>query len=322
MCDKGTKPGFWNLDAVLAGPCETIFITEGELDAAALVESGLPIDSVLSVPAGAKKLNDKDPDRGFGYVQDAIAAGLKRIKRFVLCVDADDPGCDLREALAYVLGKARVSFVNWPEGCKDANEMLLANGPGALHDLVEYGAVPWPVSIYRMSGIPEPGPIKTWDPGFPEWESRIRVAPSMLSVVTGYPGHGKSQFFTQLWFQVAKAYDLQVFVVSFETRPKPHMRRQLRSLHAGVLERDMMSQQITTADEWIEEHYLFGSPEGDQSPTLEWFLNLAECAVIRYGAKVVLLDPWNRLEACRAPGDRKPTTSAAVSVRCMIFHKL
>ena len=78
----------------------------------------------------------------------------------VLCVDADDPGCDLREALAYVLGKARVSFVNWPEGCKDANEMLLANGPGALHDLVEYGAVPWPVSIYRMSGIPEPGPIK------------------------------------------------------------------------------------------------------------------------------------------------------------------
>ena len=65
----------------------------------------------------------------------------------------------------------------------------------------------------------------------------------------------------------------------------------------------MMSQQITTADEWIEEHYLFGSPEGDQSPTLEWFLNLAECAVICYGAKVVLLDPWNRLEACRAPGE-------------------
>ena len=81
VCDKGTKPGFWNLDAVLAGPCETIFITEGELDAAALVELGLPIDVVLSVPAGAKKLNDKDPDRGFGYVQDAIAAGLKRIKR-------------------------------------------------------------------------------------------------------------------------------------------------------------------------------------------------------------------------------------------------
>ena len=32
---------------------------------------------------------------------------------------------------------------------------------------------------------------------------------------------------------------------------------------------------------------------------LEWFLELAEVAVVRHGARIVQIDPWNRLEAAR-----------------------
>jgi twinkle protein len=39
-------------------------------------------------------------------------------------------------------------------------------------------------------------------------------------------------------------------------------------------------------------------------PTLEWFLDKAETAVIRYGCRIVQLDPWNRLEASRGAGER------------------
>jgi len=298
----GTKPGFWNLDAVLAGSCETVCIVEGELDALSLVEAGLPVDSVLSVPTGARERNDDGPERGFGYVKDALA-GLRRAKRFVLCVDADGPGRDLREALAAILGKARVLFVDWPEGIKDANDMLLADGAAALRELVEHGAVEWPVrGLYDVYQIPEPAPITTWDPGFPEWGGRIKVAPGMMSVVTGYPGHGKTVFFTQFWFQIAKQYDLMVMLAPFETRPKPHLVRQLRTLHSGLLVRNMSQAQIAAADRWIYEHYRFAL-NGDEQPTLEWFLEKAEYAVIRFGATVILVDPWNRLESAQAPGE-------------------
>ncbi len=46
----GGKLCFYNLNNALSGPLDAIYIVEGEWDAAALIEAGLPIDSVLSVP--------------------------------------------------------------------------------------------------------------------------------------------------------------------------------------------------------------------------------------------------------------------------------
>jgi twinkle protein len=92
--------------------------------------------------------------------------------------------------------------------------------------------------------------------------------------------------------------DARAIVASFENRPKPHMRRQLRTLYSGKLEKDMSAADVAAADRWIDERYLFGV-HPDQRPTLDWFLETAEVAVIRRGARIVLLDPWNRLEGGR-----------------------
>ncbi len=46
---------FYNLDNALSGPLDTLYIVEGEWDVAALVEAGLSIDSVISVPNGARE---------------------------------------------------------------------------------------------------------------------------------------------------------------------------------------------------------------------------------------------------------------------------
>ncbi len=297
----GFKLAFWNIERVLESKADEVYIVEGELDACALVEAGVPPNRVLSVPNGAKTKPAEDPkdQRGYAYVEDALKAGLSRVKKFIWVGDSDDPGRALRADMVRLLGPARFWFVDWPEGCKDANDYLKSDGPEALLDRVSEGAQPWPVAgLYKLSELPEPPSFTLWNPGFPEWENKIMLAPRTLSVATGHPGHGKTQLWGQIWFQVAQQYGVIPCIASFETRAKPHLRRQLRSLYIGKLEREMSEQETRKADAWINEHYLF-LVHPDQRPTLEWFLDTAEVAVVRHGARVIQVDPWNRLEAAR-----------------------
>lgn len=299
--NEGFKLSFWNLDRVLRSASDVVYVVEGECDACALVESGISADCVLSVPNGAKAkpADDAKTALGYAYVEEALEAGLSKVKRFVWCGDADGAGHSLRADMVQLLGAARFWFVDWPEGIKDANDMLLKDGGEALRELVTDGGLPWPVAgIYTLSGLPEPAPMVLWEPGFPEWEKRVRLAPRTLSVVTGHPGHGKTALWNQIWFNVVRAYDLKICQASFETRPKPHIRRQLRTLIHGDLEFKLSDDERARADEWINQHYLF-LVHPDSRPTLDWFLDMAEVAVIRHGAKIIQLDPWNRLEGSR-----------------------
>lgn len=317
----GGKVAFFNLDRVLTAAPETVFITEGEFDAAALVECGISADQVLSVPSGApeKPTPDNEPLTGYAYALDALKAGLSRAKRFVWCGDGDDAGLALRMNMARILGVARFWFVEWPEGIKDPNAMLEADGPDALREIVTAGAQPWPVSgLYRMSELPDRPPLTTWSPGFPEWESKVLLAPGAMSVVTGHPGHGKTQLFTQIWFNIARRYGIGVALASFETLPKPHGRRNLRTLFSGKLEKDMSDEEKRRADAFINERYWWLFHE-DQRPTLQWLLDRAEVAVVRHGVKALQIDPWNRLESRRDHGQSETEYIGECLTACYVF---
>lgn len=309
----GFRPAFWNLEAVLEAKPSTVMITEGELDALALVEAGVPPYQVLSVPTGAREKPSDDIERGYGWALDALKIGLGSAKRFIWCGDSDGPGLALRGDFLAIIGAARFMYVDWPDGIKDANDMLLKEGAADLRDRVLHGGILWPQEgLYRLNELPEPAPLTIWKSSIPSFDGRIHFAPKTLSVVTGQPGHGKTLCFGQLWWDIAKTYDLTCCIASFETRPKPHMRRQIRTLLSGQLEYEMSDEEKSQADAWINEHYLFlYHPE--QQPTLEWFLECAETAVVRHGAKIIQLDPWNRLESSRV----KNETETEYVLRCL-----
>jgi twinkle protein len=170
VSNKGFKLSFWNIERVLKATPDRVFIAEGELDALALVEAGISADAVLSVPNGAREKRAEDPQEvaGYDYVLQALRDGLRYAKKFIWCGDGDAAGLALRSDMARLFGAARFYFVNWPEGCKDANDLLINEGHGALRNLVEDGALPWPVDgIYRLSELPEPAPLEleSWFPG-------------------------------------------------------------------------------------------------------------------------------------------------------------
>jgi len=301
------KREFWNLPAVLKANPKTVWVVEGECDAIALVEAGIAPGAVLSAHGAKAQPTEGDPAAlpGYAYVGEALEAGLQRVERIVWCGDDDPAGRLLRDDMVRMIGKARFHFVQWPEGIKDANEMLLTDGAQALRELVEAGSLPWPVEgLYRLSALPEPAPMVLWETGFPEWESKVKLAPRTLSVVTGHPGHGKTAVWGQIWYNVVKTYCIPICVATFETRPKPHMRRQLRTLYCGAREFDLQDEEKADADRWINEMY-FWLVHPAHRPTLEWFMDMAEVAVVRHGCRIVQVDPWNRLEASRTPGERE-----------------
>lgn len=300
----GFKPDFWGLPEVLEANPDLVFIVEGENDRLALIEAGIPPYQTLSAP---------NASTGLEYAQNALQKGLGRAKRFVWCGDADEAGYRLRDHLIKIVGVARFWHVTWPEGIKDANDMLMKDGAEALHDLVMNGALPWPQEgLFRLSELPTPPPMTIWTPTIPGFEDKVRLAPSTLSVVTGQPGHGKTMCFSQIWFEIAQKYNLTCCIASFETGPKPHLRRQLRTLLSGKLEMEMNDYEQAQADAWIDDHYLFIVHQ-EQRPTLEWFLDCAETAVIRHGARVIQLDPWNRIEAMRLSWE----TESEYILRCL-----
>ena len=295
---KGTARAFWNIEAVLSGPLSDVYIVEGELDACALVECGVPVNQVLSAQGATLQ------GESYEYVIEALDAGLARAKRIIWCGDMDSAGLKLRAAMAQLFGISKFYFVEWPEGSKDANDHLRTDGAEALRDLVLYGLLPWPTSgLYRMSELPDPPPMTIWSlepPGFFNWGKRCKLAAGTLSVVTGHPGMGKTTLFGQVWFQVVDRHELVACIASFETRPKPHLRTQLRTLKGRKLEEVMTPQEIAVADRWINEHYLF-LQHPDRRPDLQWLLSQAEAAVHRHRVKILQIDPWNRLEANREP---------------------
>jgi twinkle protein len=302
VSSKGWKPSLWNLEKVLetlhtgeAG-CD-IYITEGELDALSLVEAGIPPGQVLSVPSGASGGSE------LVYLADALKAGLNRAKKIIWAGDCDETGIAMRALVAKQTGLAKLWYVEWPEGCKDANDVLIKLGPDYLRNYVLENAYASPVEgMYRMSEIPEPPLFTLWEPEIDCLKGKMWLAPGTLTVVTGQPGAGKTNFFGQLWFEILYKYDLKGCFASFETRPKPHMRRQIRTLFNKMPEYQQTQEELRAADSWAERHYLF-MVHPEQRPSLNWFLDQAEMAVARDGAKIIQLDPWNRLEASRSKSE-------------------
>lgn len=304
---KGTEQGFWNLSAVLAGPMDRVYITEGEIDTLSLAEAGIGPNRILSAPSGTT---------GLAYVEKALAAGLAKCKRFIWCGDQDPVGLALRAEMAKVLGIARFYFIEWPDGIKDANDFLRKDGREDLNDLVRHGAIEWPAEgIFRLSAIADMPPLTRWLTGFDGWAGKVYLAPGTLSVVTGQPGMGKTQLWSQIWFQVAHAHDIVIAAASFETRPKPHYQRILQQLHGRGLIQNLDGRAIAAANKWIDDHYLF-LLHPERRPTLEWTLDQAEIAVVRYGAKVVKIDPWNRMEPNRE-GKESETEYASRCLRAL-----
>ncbi|KAF7103898.1 hypothetical protein CFC21_104830 [Triticum aestivum] len=272
-----------------------IIIVEGEIDKLSMEEAGYR--NCVSVPDGApaqvsNKLPDKDHDKKYSYLWNCKEY-LDPASRIILATDADPPGQALAEELARRLGKERCWRVKWPkknetEFCKDANEVLMFLGPQALKEVIE--------GIHGDElGIPT---------GWKCMDGLYKVVPGELTIVTGVPNSGKSEWIDALLCNINNQCGWKFVLCSMENKVRDHARKLLEkhikkpffdARYGGSVER-MSQDEFEEGKEWLNESFHLIRCEDDCLPSIDWVLNLAKAAVLRHGVRGLVIDPYNELD--------------------------
>ena len=328
---EGGKKVFFGVD-ILSDPAlssgeQALVITEGEMDAIACWQAGYPF--AVSVPDGAPPARDAagkmiavpegsddiDPenDEKYRYVVNAWDA-LSKVKRIIIATDADEPGRRLAAELVRRLGRVRCYFVTYPaekvaiggpgedkRACKDLDDVLLAFGQAEVIRIIST-AQPYPVSgVYRLSAFPPEAALSPVSTGWERLDGNLKIYAPALLVVSGMAGAGKSTWTNQLVAQLAWRQRWTIAIASFEMRIRPYVTDTLASVYLDVPRSLWTVEESNDVAAWIEDRFVFIAPEPDDEAVhdIEWVLQRAEVAVIRHGARVLLIDPWNEIEHVR-----------------------
>lgn len=301
---NGAPQTFFNAENV--DDWETIIICEGEMDVLAFHEAG--ITNAVSIPLGAvNKVSDAgvDPmdDGKFSFLWRAEEQ-LNKAKKIIIATDADGPGQATAEEIARRVGKDRCWRVDWPDGCKDANDVLIQAGAGVLRDLPGK-ATPWPVAglyeanhfIDKVKHIYANGLKMGESTGYQCLDRIYTVMPGQVTVVTGHPGSGKSEVVDQIMINLAADKGWRFGICSFENPPEIHITKLLQKVIGkpfadGVYPR-MTEKELQAGSDFVHMHFSFLHQTDGSLSTLDSIIERLKVAVLRHGIRGAVIDPYN-----------------------------
>jgi twinkle protein len=294
--ETDAEPCWYNLDH-LTPDTRTLLIAEGEMDVLAIWQAtGI---EAISPPNGSESVSNEV------FLSGESLLGDERV-RVILAGDMDDAGQKMMDEIARRVGKERCARVMWPEGCKDANDVLRIHGPQRVAQCVD-GALPLPVDgIIRVDDVMD-GLWDLYANGLPPGESTgIPILDTIYTVKTGYwttviasPSAGKSNILDQIMVNLAENSDWRFAIASLESPNIPrHIanilpKRLRKPFREGPTQRMNAEEVETEAKGWMNDHFFFIQPE---EPNIEEILRRAKALVFSEGIKGLILDPWNEME--------------------------
>lgn len=299
---KGTKNIFYNINNAIGQ--EEVYIVEGEFDVLAMWTFG--IKNCISVPNGAND-NDEHWTNSEQY--------LKDVKRFIIAVDNDEKGNELKEKIAQRLGRYRCEYIEWTDG-KDANDCLI-NGTleSNLKDKKRF-----PVSgtftvedlhqdILKLHKEGLPKTIKVNNSCFKggdndkDFNQVFSLMRGHVCTITGIPSHGKSNFSEWYGLNLANDNDLKLSFFSPEHSPMAlhqtnFIQKAIGKPFFGTVEGvpRVTEEDINRYKDWANEKiYLTGSDNG-KTPTWSWLLEKFEEQMYSFGVDVFFVDAFNKVK--------------------------
>jgi twinkle protein len=300
----GKAVNFYNIDNVKTN--DWVIICEGEMDCLSFIECGY--DSVISIPHGAvmKVVDGKiDPhdDGKFKFIWNSKSK-LDLCDKVVIAMDNDASGLAMEEEIARRVGKDKCYKIVYPKDCKDANDVLCKYGKEKLKEIADM-PIPYPVSgLYdashfydQVDDIYEKGIGSGVSTGYKEVDPLYTVVEGQLTVVTGHPSSGKSEFVDQIMVNIAKEKGWKFGICSFENEPRIHIAK-LISKHMGKPFFDGYTPKLSKAEleqgkKFVSDNFCFLYQADGSLSTLQSILDRMKVAVMRHGIRGCVIDPYN-----------------------------
>jgi twinkle protein len=284
LCD-GAPRSFYGIENV-EDTDEDLTIVEGECDVIALASVGI---KAVSCPNGAPaKVSQNrvspEEDNKFSYIWEERER-LERVKRVILATDNDQAGEALAEEIARRVGRAKCWRVKFPEGTKDANDAVDRLGADETRRL------------------------------FDNPDELFTIAEGQLSIVTGMPSSGKSEFIDQIMVNLAQRESWKFAVCSFENPPHMHIAKLAEKVtgkpfYDGLGPR-MTEEELEEAIVFINEHFVFLESKDGGMSTIDSVIERTKQAVMRLGVRGLIIDPYNYIEQSGLPPLPRPTASTS-----------
>lgn len=293
---KGVTRGLYNEDCLRSGS-GPIVITEGEIDALSVMQAGYL--RAVSLPDGWTA------DGGKRDVLVEVEAALRQSSHVIVAGDSDEVGQSLPRTVANILLGHDVRYATWPEGCKDANDVLLVYGEGELARCLTE-ARPIDPSGGLITGISDLPPLpvrRVLRTGLQPFDRVLGFELGAMSVGTGTPGSGKSTFTTFLAHQIARHEAVRVGFLAFETHPH-RIRDHLCRLETGRPWEELSGPEQKEIARRLDHSFRVVHRTYDAgSHNLGWLKDMIYTLAVRDGCKLIVVDPWNELEHLPQPGE-------------------
>lgn len=280
----------YNIDSIRDTP--ECVITEGEIDCLSFIECGRK--DVISVPNGAKNT---------AFLDEFMEGWFDTKDTIYIAVDTDSAGLSLRQELIRRFGAERCRIVTFGDECKDANEYLQKYGKAALLTRLDEAKDVKISGIFTVDDYEESlddiynhGLRKGMTLGHTAFDNLISFETKRLCVVTGIPSSGKSEFIDEMCVRLNNRYGLKTAFFSPENMPIAYHATKLIEKIVGcrLANGSMPYQSYSLAKKYLSENFFHIMPE--EGNTLSNILAKAQALVRRKGIKILVIDPYNRLE--------------------------
>lgn len=310
---KGGTQVFYKINDVFDK--DECIITEGEIDALSFETAGYP--NAVSIPGGAPNPDDATNGKKFDFLERCLPY-MSHIKRYYIAVDNDLNGRYLRKELIRRLGKNRCYVVHFPIDCKDANDVLIKYGKQYLADLILSAE---PVTTNGISTLMDYNKefLELHKQGYAEGvksntmlDDYFSFHKGQLSVFTGIPGHGKSNFVDYLTVNISLSNDWKFGLYTPENQKIVIHSQRLAEITIGKSflpsTTQMSEEEAVRAMEFIDAKFKYLFPEDLTS--LDELIEAIDYMAKVYDIDGFIIDPWNTIAHNIPKGDTETIYTA------------
>jgi twinkle protein len=138
--------------------------------------------------------------------------------------------------------------------------------------------------------------------GYASLDDYLYLSRGYLSVVTGIPASGKSEWMDGVAVNMAYEHGWRWVIFSPENYPiEEHLRKMVEKA-VGKNLRQMSEDEMVEGVEWLDEHFVWLYPE--DTPSLAQIIKLAEAQNEEKKCHGLIIDPWNELSHTKSHGIR------------------